>query len=59
LDEKPSLSPGRVIVVLQPAVASAPQQRKLADVIDEIQRDQQALVSRPQRSGDRGRVTRE
>jgi hypothetical protein len=42
LDQKSSLLPGRVNVIVQPAPISPPQQRKLADVIDEIQRDQQA-----------------
>jgi hypothetical protein len=42
LDQKPSLPPRRVTVMLQPAPANPPTQRKLADVIDEIQRDQQA-----------------
>ena len=42
LDEKPSLSPGRVTVILQPVQAKAPGQRGLADVIDEIRKGQQA-----------------
>ena len=42
LDQKPSLSPGRVKVVLQPAQAGTPPKRGLADVIDEIRQGQQA-----------------
>lgn len=42
LDQKPSLSPGRVRVILQPAQAGTLPRRGLADVIDEIHRDQQA-----------------
>ena len=42
LDEKPSLSPGRVTVILQPAQASTTSRRGLADVIDEIRQGQQA-----------------
>jgi hypothetical protein len=42
LDEKPSLPPGRVTVIVQQAPARPRRQRTLADVIDEIQRDQQA-----------------
>ena len=42
LDEKPSLSPGRVKVILQPAPAGTASQRGLADVIDEIRQGQQA-----------------
>ena len=42
LDQTPNLSPGRVKVILQPVRAGAPGQRGLADVIDEIRRDQQA-----------------
>jgi hypothetical protein len=42
LDEKPSLSPGRVKVILQPASASPPGRRGLTDVIDEIRQGQQA-----------------
>jgi hypothetical protein len=42
LDQKPSLSPGRVRVILQPASAGLPRQRGLADVIDEIRQGQQA-----------------
>ncbi|SRR5579885_818648 len=42
LDRKPSLSPGRVLVIVQPVPTNPPNQRRLADVIDEIQRDQQA-----------------
>ena len=41
LDQKPSLSPGRVKVILQPAQAGAPPKRGLAAVIDEIRRGQQ------------------
>jgi hypothetical protein len=42
LDQKPSLPPGRVKVILQPAPAGTPPQRGLADVIDEIRQGQQA-----------------
>lgn len=42
LDQKPSLSPGRVTVILQPAQVKTPGQRGLADVIDEIRTGQQA-----------------
>ncbi len=42
LDQKPSLLPGRVKVILQPAAAGSPRQRGLADVIDEIRQGQQA-----------------
>ena len=42
LDQKPSLSPGRVKVILQPAQARTPPKRGLTDVIDEIRRSQQA-----------------
>src|SRR5262245_4429575 len=42
LDQKPNLSPGRVTVILQPAQASTPAKRSLADVIDEIRQGQQA-----------------
>lgn len=42
LDQKPSLSPGRVTVILQPSHAKTPGQRGLADVIDEIHKGQQA-----------------
>jgi hypothetical protein len=42
LDQKPSLSPGRVKVILQPASAAPPGRRGLADVIDEIRRGHQA-----------------
>lgn len=41
LDQSPALPPGRVCVTLQ-AVPVAPSVRGLADVIDEIQRSQQA-----------------
>ena len=41
LDQKPSLSPGRVKVILQPAQAGAPPKRGLVAVIDEIRRGQQ------------------
>jgi hypothetical protein len=41
LDQKPSLGPGRVKVVLQPAQAATPG-RGLADVLDEIHQGQQA-----------------
>ena len=41
LDQKPSLGPGRVQVVLQPASEVA-RRRTLTDIIDEIHRDQQA-----------------
>ena len=46
LDQKPNLSPGRVTVIVQPVPTSPPQQRKMADVIDEIQRGQQRGGSR-------------
>ena len=42
LDQKPSLSSGRVKVILQPAQAGTPPKRGLTDVIDEIRRSQQA-----------------
>ena len=42
LDQKPSLSPGRVKVILQPAQAGTPPKGGLTDVIDEIRRSQQA-----------------
>ena|SRR5438552_2570580 len=42
LDQKPSLSPGRVVVTLQPAQPGSPLGRGLADVIDQIHRDRQA-----------------
>jgi hypothetical protein len=42
LDQKPSLSPGRVTVILQPAQAKTSGQGGLADVIDEIHKGQQA-----------------
>jgi hypothetical protein len=42
LDAKPSLQPGRVTVILQPAGAKASGKRGLADVIDEIRQSQQA-----------------
>jgi hypothetical protein len=42
LDEKPSLSPGRVKVMLQSAQVCTPRHRGLADVIDEIRQSQQA-----------------
>jgi hypothetical protein len=42
LDQKPSLSPGRVTVVLQTVQPSPSAQRSLAGVIDEIQLGQQA-----------------
>src|SRR5947209_8435546 len=42
LDQKPSLSPGRVTVTLQPVMATAPGQRGLTEVIDEIRQGQQA-----------------
>jgi hypothetical protein len=42
LDQKPSLAPGRVKVILQPASTGRPEQRGLADVIDEIRQGQQA-----------------
>ena len=51
LDQKPSLSPGRVTVTLQPAQAKTPGQRGLADLIDEIRKGQQAR-------GFQGRSTR-
>lgn len=41
LDQKPSLSPGRVIVTLHQPQAGTPQQRGLVDVIDEIRQSQQ------------------
>jgi hypothetical protein len=42
LDQKPSLPPGRVKVIVQPAQASTAPQPGLAEVIDQIRRDQQA-----------------
>jgi hypothetical protein len=42
LDQPPSLAPGRVKVILQSVQAGASAGRGLADVIDEIRRDQQA-----------------
>jgi hypothetical protein len=42
LDQKPSLAPGRVTVILQSAQASTTPRRGLADVIDEIRQGQQA-----------------
>src|SRR5438046_2518613 len=42
LDQKPSLSPGRVTVMLQPVQATQSHGRGLAQVIDEIRQDQQA-----------------
>jgi hypothetical protein len=42
LDQKPSLSPGRVKVILQSAPAGMPPQRGLAQVIDEIHQGQLA-----------------
>ena len=42
LDQNPRLSPGRVTVILQPAQAGTPPTRRLADLIDEIRRGQQA-----------------
>ncbi|HEX5272738.1 MAG TPA: hypothetical protein VFW33_19710 [Gemmataceae bacterium] len=42
LDQKPALPPGRVNVIVQPVPAGVPKQRRLVDVIDEIQRRQQA-----------------
>ncbi len=42
LDEKPSLPPGRVTVTVRQTPASPHRQRTLADVIDKIQRGQQA-----------------
>ena len=42
LDEKPSLSPGRVTIILQPSQANLPRRRGLAEVIDEIRQGQQA-----------------
>jgi hypothetical protein len=42
LDQKPSLSPGRVRVILQPAHPGTPPRRGLADVIDAIRQSQQA-----------------
>jgi hypothetical protein len=40
LDQKPSLSPGRVIVTLHQPQAGTPQKRGLAEVIDEIRQSQ-------------------
>ena len=42
LDQKPSLSPGRVQVTVKPLAAPTPKRRGLVDVIDEIRRDQLA-----------------
>lgn len=42
LDQKPGLPPGRVLVSIQPVPGGTPARRGLADVIDDIQREQQA-----------------
>ena len=42
LDQKPSLSPGRVKVTLQSTQAGTSAKRGLADMIDEIRQGQQA-----------------
>jgi hypothetical protein len=42
LDQKPSLSPGRVQVIVKPLTAAPAGRRGLVDVIDEIRRDQLA-----------------
>ncbi len=42
LDQKPSLSPGRVTVTLQPVQAGSTPRRSLADIIDQIRQEQQA-----------------
>jgi hypothetical protein len=42
LDEKPSLSPGRVTVILQPAQTGVSRKRGMAELIDEIHQGQQA-----------------
>jgi hypothetical protein len=42
LDQKPSLSPGRVIVTLHQPQVGTPAMRGLADVIDEIRQNQHA-----------------
>jgi hypothetical protein len=42
LDQQPNLAPGRVKVILQPVQTGASSMRGLANVIDEIRRDQQA-----------------
>jgi len=40
LDQIPNLSPGRVVVTLQPVPAGSTRKRGLADVIDQIHREQ-------------------
>jgi hypothetical protein len=42
LDQKPSLPPGRVKVILQATPSGAATNRGLADVIDDIRKDQEA-----------------
>lgn len=42
LDQKPNLAPGRVQVVVQPLAPSAPSQRGLVDVMDDIRAGQLA-----------------
>jgi hypothetical protein len=42
LDQKPSLSPGRVMVTLQPVQPGQAPRQGLTDVIDQIRQEQQA-----------------
>jgi hypothetical protein len=42
LDQKPNLSPGRVRVIVQPALDDTPGQRGLAEVIDDVHQNQRA-----------------
>ena len=42
LDQRPSLSPGRVIITLHQPQAETPQKPGLAEVIDEIRQNQRA-----------------
>ena len=42
LDERPNLSPGRVLVVVQPLTESVPTRRGLVEVMDEIRASQRA-----------------
>ncbi len=42
LDQLPNLPPGRVHVTLQPAQGAAPPLSRLADLIDEIHKEQRA-----------------
>ena len=42
LDQKPNLSPGRVQVIVQPLLRSAPTKRGLVEVMDDIRASQRA-----------------